>query len=60
MNQANHRYKDELKNLALDFNKLKMDCKKYYPPGDLVYEMMIPKELLKKNEGLKEIHKLIG
>jgi len=53
MNQAQHQYKDELKNLALDYDKLKMDSKPYYPPGNLVYEMMIPKELLKKNEGLK-------
>jgi len=35
-----------------------MDCKPYYPQ-DLVYEMMIPGMLLKKVEGLKQIHKMI-
>jgi hypothetical protein len=32
-----------------------MDVKKYYPQ-DIVFEMMIPKELLKKNVGLKKVH----
>ena len=36
-----------------------MECKPYYP-GDLVFEIQIPKDLLRKNEGLKVIHKLIG
>lgn len=35
-----------------------MDCKEFYPQ-DLVFEMMLPKELLRKNEGLKRIHKLV-
>jgi len=35
-----------------------MDCKEFYPQH-LVFEMMLPKELLRKNEGLKRIHKLI-
>ena len=47
-----------MKNVQLDFSNLKMDCKKYYPM-DCVFEMMIPRELLKKNIGLKSIHKLV-
>ena len=35
-----------------------MECKAFYPL-DLVYEMSIPKELLKKDEGLKQIHQLL-
>jgi len=35
-----------------------MDCKKYYPQ-ELVYEMMIPGNLLKKVDELKAIHKMI-
>ena len=35
-----------------------MDCKPFYPL-DLVFEMAIPRELLKKNEGLKQIQKLV-
>jgi 16S rRNA C967 or C1407 C5-methylase (RsmB/RsmF family) len=33
--------------------------KQYYPPGDVLYEMTVPRELLKKNLGLKAIHKLV-
>jgi hypothetical protein len=36
-----------------------MDVKPYYPM-DIVFEMMIPKEMLKKNLGLKKVHHLIG
>ena len=50
--------KDELRTVQLDYSKLKLDCKPYYP-HNLVFEMMIQKELLKKNEGLNEIQKLI-
>jgi len=35
-----------------------MDCKPYYK-NDILFEMMIPRELLKKNIGLKQIHKLV-
>ena len=35
-----------------------MDLKDFYP-GRVLFEMMIPRELLKKNLGLKQIHKLV-
>ena len=35
-----------------------MDLKAFYPHESL-FEMMIPRELLKKNLGLKQIHKLV-
>jgi hypothetical protein len=35
-----------------------MDCKEFYP-NHVLFEMMIPKELLKKNIGLKSIHALV-
>ena len=35
-----------------------MDVKSFYP-HDVLFEMMIPRELLKKNVGLKKIHKLV-
>ena len=44
--------------MQIDFSNLKMDCKKYYPL-ECVFEMMIPKEMLKKNLGLKSIHQLV-
>jgi len=47
-----------IKTAQLDFNNLRMDVKKYYPQ-DIVFEMMIPKELLKKNTGLKKVHEVI-
>ena len=50
--------KEELRTVQLDYSKLKLDCKPYYP-HNLVFEMMIQKELLKKNEGLMDIQKLI-
>ena len=37
---------------------MKFDCKAYYPL-DIVYELMVPKELLRKNAGLKGVHKLV-
>lgn len=43
----------------LDLKQVKLDNKKYYPPGDVLYELSVPRDLLKKNQGLKAIHKLI-
>lgn len=42
----------------MDTSKLKMDCKSYYP-DNLVFEIDIQKELLKKNLGLQKIKTLI-
>jgi 16S rRNA C967 or C1407 C5-methylase (RsmB/RsmF family) len=47
-----------IKTAQLDYDSLRMDVKKYYPQ-DIVFEMMIPKELLKKNTGLKKVHEVI-
>lgn len=33
-----------------------MNRKAYYPPGNVLFELTLSKELLKKNEGLKEVH----
>lgn len=35
-----------------------MDLKPFYP-HDALFEMMIPKEMLKKNAALKQIHKFV-
>ena len=58
MKQEDHLYGDGLKNVNIDFDQLKIDCKSFYPQ-DLVYELLMPKELLKKHKGLKTIHKII-
>lgn len=58
MSQAEHSSKTALRKQAIDFSAMKFDCKDYYP-GRLVYELMMPKELLRKNEGLKSLHKLV-
>jgi len=47
-----------MKEVPVDYDKLKMDLKPFYP-GDVLFEMMIPRELLKKNLRLKQIHKLV-
>ena len=47
-----------MKETPVDFSKLKMDCKPFYP-HEVLFEMMIPRELLKKNLGLKKIHKFV-
>lgn len=47
-----------MKDLEVDFSKLKMDLKPFYP-HNVLFEMMIPRELLKKHLGLKEVHKLV-
>lgn len=39
--------------------QIKLENKKYYPPGNVLFELTVPRELLKKNVGLKEIHKLV-
>ena len=49
----------DLKNKSLDLSLVVLDQKKYYPPGDVLYELSVPRELLKKNVGLKGIHKLV-
>ena len=46
------------KKMQLDFSLLKMDNKEWYP-RELVYELLMPANLLKKVEGLKSIHKMI-
>ena len=58
MGQEDHMYGDELRKVKIDFSKLKLDCKSFYP-DDLVYELMVPRELLKKNDNLKQVHKII-
>lgn len=50
---------EDWKNKALDLTQVQLSAKKYYPPGDVLYELTVPRELLKKNIGLKAIHKLI-
>ena len=52
------KHKGHLKDVKIDYSKLKMDLKSFYPHKSL-FEMMIPRELLKKNLGLKKIHKLV-
>ena len=52
-------YGGHLRDIKMDLGKLKMDCKPFYPHNSL-FEMMIPRELLKKNQGLKQIHKLVN
>jgi len=47
-----------MKEVEIDYSKLKMDVKSFYP-HDVLFEMCIPRELLKKNAGLKKIHKLV-
>lgn len=58
MGQADHYYGDTLKHVSIDYTQLRMDCKQFYPQ-ELVYEMMIPGNLLKKIDELKAIHKII-
>lgn len=58
MAQQNHGADGGLRHSNIDFSKLKMDCKTFYPQN-VLFEMMIPKELLKKNLGLKGIHNLV-
>ena len=55
MDTKNMIEKGPLKDIKLDYSKLKMDLKPFYPHESL-FEMMIPRELLKKNIGLKQIH----
>ena len=50
---------EDWKNKALDMSLVKLDNKKYYPPGNVLFELTVPRELLKKNLGLKAIHKVI-
>jgi hypothetical protein len=57
MAQSNHGV-ESLRRAQIDFSTLKMDCKEFYP-NNVLFEMMIPKELLKKNVGLKGIHNLV-
>lgn len=47
-----------MKEVAIDFSKLGMEVKPFYP-NKVLFEMMIPRELLKKNAGLKQVHKLV-
>jgi 16S rRNA C967 or C1407 C5-methylase (RsmB/RsmF family) len=50
---------EDWKNKALDMSLIKLENKKYYPPGNVLFELTVPRELLKKNLGLKAIHKVI-
>ena len=50
--------KQSMKEVDVDYSKLRMDLKSFYP-HDVLFEMCIPRELLKKNAGLKKIHKLV-
>jgi hypothetical protein len=50
---------EDLKNKQLDLSEMVLSQKKYYPPGDVLFELTVPRELLKKNVGLKAIHKLV-
>jgi len=36
-----------------------MESKKYYPPGNVLYELNVSKDILKKNFALKQIHQII-
>jgi 16S rRNA C967 or C1407 C5-methylase (RsmB/RsmF family) len=47
-----------MKTAKIDYSALRMDCKPFYP-NQVLFEMMIPRELLKKNLGLKQIHSLV-
>lgn len=47
-----------MKTAKIDYGALRMDCKSFYP-NNVLFEMMIPRELLKKNLGLKQIHHLV-
>ena len=47
-----------MKELDVDYSKLKMELKEFYP-NEVLFEMCIPRELLKKHAGLKRIHKLV-
>jgi len=51
-------YGGNIREFKIDLEKLSMDCKPFYPHNSL-FEMMIPRELLKKNAGLKQIHQLV-
>lgn len=49
---------ESLKTTNIDYSSLKIDCKPYYP-NQTLFEMRIPRELLKKNLGLKKIHHMV-
>ena len=50
---------EDWKNKQLDLSLVVLENKTYYPPGDVLFELTVPRELLKKNLGLKAIHKII-
>lgn len=56
--EVQHDENQSMKTTKIDFSTLRMDCKPYYP-NSVLFEMMIPRELLKKNVGLKQIHQLV-
>ena len=49
----------KLKSISLDLDQISLEPKQYYPPGNVLFELNVPRELLKKNLGLKAAHKLI-
>ncbi len=48
-----------MKTKALDLTEVLLAPKAYYPPGNVLYELAASRELLKKNLGLKSVHKLV-
>ncbi len=58
MNQRTER-PEGIRNANLDLSQVILEAKPYYPPGDVLFELTVPRELLKKNVGLKAIHKLV-
>lgn len=51
--------REGLRNLNLDLSQVKLERKPYYPPGDVLFELTVPREMFKKNLGLKAVHKLV-
>ena len=48
-----------MKTKAIDLKEVLLAPKAYYPPGNVLYELAASRELLKKNLGLKSVHKLV-
>ena len=42
-----------LKDIVVDLKSLRLKIKQYYAPGNLLYELSIPRETLKKQPRLK-------
>lgn len=59
MAQKADRSGEGFKNAVFDLADLKLDVKPYYPPGNILFQLNLPREILKKNVGLKQVHKLV-